>query len=226
VPRRSRIPNLPSQNAAGFYLDSGIDSNVYHDSVKARKEIALAVPVSAGSGAMKPTQPASPVGPRPLLRPSELARAAGVSTDTLRHYERKGVLPIPPRSRNRYRTYPASALDRVRLIRRALAMGFTLDELASILKVRDKGGAPCHQVRDLAAAKLSAIENQLNEMIRLRDDLRVMLRDWDSRLSAAPAGGRAALLEALPDLPSMRTARSAYRLNDLRPGGRRKGNKE
>jgi DNA-binding transcriptional MerR regulator len=105
-------------------------------------------------------------------------------------------------------------------------MGFTLDELASILKVRDKGGAPCHQVRDLAAAKLSAIENQLNEMIRLRDDLRVMLRDWDSRLSAALAGGRAALLEALPDLPSMRTARSAYRLNDLRPGGRRKGNKE
>src|SRR5215210_4789107 len=84
----------------------------------------------------------------------ELARLAGVSTDTLRHYERKGVLPAARRLNNGYRKYPLDSLDRVRLIRRALAVGFTLDELAQILKARDHGQAPCREVRTLAAEKL------------------------------------------------------------------------
>ena len=71
-----------------------------------------------------------------FLRAGELARASGVSTDTLRHYERKGVLPAPRRSPNGYREYPAEALARVLLVRRALAVGFTLDELAQILRAR------------------------------------------------------------------------------------------
>jgi DNA-binding transcriptional MerR regulator len=62
------------------------------------------------------------------LRSGELAQLAGVSPDTLRHYERKGLLAAPHRSPNGYREYPASALDRVRLIRRALAVGFTLSD--------------------------------------------------------------------------------------------------
>lgn len=75
-----------------------------------------------------------------FLRAGQLARRAGVSTDTLRHYERKGVLPIPRRTAKGYRQYPHQALERVRLIQRALAIGFTLDELAGILKVRDREG--------------------------------------------------------------------------------------
>jgi DNA-binding transcriptional MerR regulator len=80
------------------------------------------------------------VGP---LSSGELADLAGVSRDTLRHYERKGVLPRPLRSQNSYRQYPPEALQRVQLVRRALSVGFTLDELAKVLKVRDGGGAPC-----------------------------------------------------------------------------------
>jgi DNA-binding transcriptional MerR regulator len=64
------------------------------------------------------------------VRAGALARAAGVSTDTLRHYERKGVLGAPRRSANGYREYPPESLERVRLIRRALCFGLTLDELA------------------------------------------------------------------------------------------------
>ena len=86
-----------------------------------------------------------------------------MSADTLCHYERKGVLATPPRAANRYRQYPAIALERVQLIRRALAVGFTLDELAAVLRVRDRGGAPCTEVRVLAAAKLSDIETRLRE---------------------------------------------------------------
>ena len=132
-----------------------------------------------------------------LLRAGELARLAGVSTDTLRHYERRGLLPAPLRAANGYRQYAASSLDRVRLIRRALAIGFTIDELAVILKERDRGGAPCRKVRALAEAKLDEIDTRLREMESVRDDLRAVLRDWDSRLETAAAPARAGLLEAL-----------------------------
>ena len=98
------------------------------------------------------------------MRAGELARAAGVSTDTLRHYERKGVLARPRRSRNGYREYPPEALERVLLVRRALGVGFTLAELARILRVRDRGGAPCREVRELAAAKLAGVEEQLRAL--------------------------------------------------------------
>ncbi|MDQ3744132.1 MAG: MerR family transcriptional regulator, partial [Acidobacteriota bacterium] len=75
------------------------------------------------------------------LLSGELARLAGVSTDTLRHYERKGVLPKPRRLGNGYRKYPTNSVERVRLIRRALSVGFTLDELGKFLKARDRGQA-------------------------------------------------------------------------------------
>lgn len=132
-----------------------------------------------------------------VLSAGELAKAAGVSTDTLRHYERKGVLPRPRRAANGYRQYPPEALDRVRLVRRALAVGFTLDELARVLSVRDRGAAPCRQVRELAAAKLADIEERLARMIELRDELRSTLKEWDGRLAETPDGRRAGLLEAL-----------------------------
>jgi len=138
-----------------------------------------------------------------------LAKAAGVSPDTLRHYERKGVIRKPVRSANGYRGYPPETLDRVRLVRRALAVGFTLNELSQVLKVRDRGGAPCRKVRDLATEKLSSIEAQLADMSVLRDELRSTLNDWDARLARSTPGSPAGLLEALaasePNKP-LRTA--------------------
>jgi DNA-binding transcriptional MerR regulator len=131
-----------------------------------------------------------------FLRSGELASLAGVSADTLRHYERKGVLTRPRRAGNGYREYPAAALQRVRLVRRALAVGFTLDELANILRVRDSGGAPCHEVRALAASKLTQVQTQLRQLISLRNELRATLKDWDARLARKTSGGRANLLES------------------------------
>jgi DNA-binding transcriptional MerR regulator len=129
-------------------------------------------------------------------RIGSLAQACGVSTDTLRHYERKGVLSAG-RSANGYRSYPARALARVKLVRRALAVGFTLDELGTVLKVRDRGGAPCRRVRELAAEKLSAVESQLSDLSVLRDELRSSLKDWDARLAQTDPAAPAGLLEAL-----------------------------
>jgi DNA-binding transcriptional MerR regulator len=122
---------------------------------------------------------------------------AGVSSNTLRHYERMGLLPRPLRSRNGYREFPISAFDRVLLVQRALRLGFTLRELARILRIRDKGGAPCREVRSLASDKLEEVESQLNQLTMLRDELRSILRDWDELLNGKASVERAGLLESL-----------------------------
>jgi DNA-binding transcriptional MerR regulator len=142
----------------------------------------------------------------------------------LRHYERKGLLARPRRSANGYREYPASDLDRVRLVRRALGIGFTLDELARILKVRDRGGAPCHQVRDLAGTKLAEVETQLEELKTLRDELRRLLKNWDALLANNSPPERAGLLDALAAKTSRRRTESSYLAKT--PINRRKQNKE
>jgi DNA-binding transcriptional MerR regulator len=143
------------------------------------------------------------------LRSGELARQAGVSPDTLRHYERRGLLPRPQRSASGYRLYSPEALDRVRLIRGALSIGFTVSELGTILADRDRGGAPCRRVRSLAAEKLAAVEIQLRALRRWRRELQHALADWDRRLSKAPRGKRAGLLEAFVVAHPKSTERSS-----------------
>ena len=132
-----------------------------------------------------------------LLRAGELAAISGVSTDTLRHYERKGVLPTPERTASGYRQYPVEAIARVQLIQRALAIGFTLDELATVLCVKDQGRVPCQEVQAMAEEKLSALEERLRALTELRDALKATLNAWDERLAQTPAGERAHLLEGL-----------------------------
>jgi DNA-binding transcriptional MerR regulator len=84
------------------------------------------------------------------MRSGQLARLIRVSPDTVRHYERLGLLSAPPRTSNGYRDYPPQAVERVRLIRRALSAGFSLPELKTILRIRDQGGVPCQRVRVMA----------------------------------------------------------------------------
>lgn len=143
------------------------------------------------------------------LSAGELARRAGVSADTLRHYERKGVIAPPPRGANGYRRYPEQTLARVELIRRALGLGFTLDDLAGVLRVRDRGGLPCGRVRALAATKLEELEVRLRELMALRNNLRAALQAWDRQLARTPAGKRAGLLDSLPSPVSGSPKRSA-----------------
>ncbi len=133
------------------------------------------------------------------LRSGELARRAGVSTDTLRHYERVGVLARPRRERNGYRQYGLHALERVVLVRRALALGFTLEELRRLLAARERGRPPCSEVRRLASAKLAEIDLRLSQMKALRDLLERTLSDWDARLAGTALGAPARLLESLAE---------------------------
>ena len=132
--------------------------------------------------------------PGPTLAPREVARRCGVSADTLRHYERKGVLPRPARTGSGYRRYPPETVDRVLLVQRALVVGFTLDELARVLRARDRGEPPCRGVRDLVAARLTDLEARLAQ---LPPQGRQLLVEWDRTLSTTPAGRPAHLLQSL-----------------------------
>ncbi len=131
----------------------------------------------------------------PTLRSGELARLTGVSRDTLRLYERRGLLPAPARSQGGYRRYGASAAHRVRLIRAALSIGFTIDELGEIFAARDSGLAPCRQVHALALQKASSLEARISEMQSLLGALKLAIRDWDRELSRTGPHERAGLLE-------------------------------
>jgi MerR family transcriptional regulator, Zn(II)-responsive regulator of zntA len=105
------------------------------------------------------------------MRSGQLARQTGVSTDTLRHYERLGLLPLPQRTAGNYREYPATSPQRVELIRRALTIGFSLPELKAILALRDKGGAPCRHVRDLLRSKIHKLDQQIRNLASLRAEM-------------------------------------------------------
>lgn len=120
---------------------------------------------------------------------------AGLSRDTLRYYERRGLLPVAPRSENRYRRYPPEALARVRLIRAALGIGFTVEELGEILSARDRGLAPCRRVHELAVDKAKALESGIAELKRLRKALQEAIRSWDRKLKSNAPGKQAGLLE-------------------------------
>ena len=136
------------------------------------------------------------------LRSGELARAAGVSTDTLRHYERLGVLAKAPRTQSGYRIYPAETLDRVKMIRHALRLGFTLDELSEILRTRDRGGAPCKRVLGMLEGKLQSLEEQIAELERLQSSMQEIVEDWRTKVGQSEPGKRAHLLHTLVAAPA------------------------
>jgi len=132
------------------------------------------------------------------MHSGQLGRLSGVSTDTLRHYERLGLLPVPRRSAGNYREYTAASLQQVQLVRRALSIGFSLREMKTILGVRERGGLPCRQVRARLREKIRDIELRLKSLVLMRAELMRISKDWDRRLSRAPKGQAAHLLEALP----------------------------
>jgi DNA-binding transcriptional MerR regulator len=129
------------------------------------------------------------------LRTGELARLAGVSADSVRFYERRGLLPPAARCESGYRLFSDSALVRIQVIRAALSIGFSVAELAGVFRERESGTAPCHRVRKLAAEKLLAVEAQLRDMQSWRDELRAILAQWDRLLAKTPRGKHARLLE-------------------------------
>ncbi|NMO23509.1 heavy metal-responsive transcriptional regulator [Pyxidicoccus fallax] len=106
--------------------------------------------------------------PSPTLRISELARAAGVGIPTLRFYERKKLLPAPERTESGYRLYEPHHVTRVRFIRRAQELGFSLKEVGSLLAMSDGKVPSSTEVERFAAAKLDAIDARVKDLQRMK----------------------------------------------------------
>jgi MerR family mercuric resistance operon transcriptional regulator/MerR family Zn(II)-responsive transcriptional regulator of zntA len=138
------------------------------------------------------------------LHSGTLAHLSGVSPDTIRHYERIGILPKSPRTASGYRVYGREAVDRVQLVRKALQLGFTLAELAEIFQARDSGSVPCHRVLDLTEQKLRAIKQQIVELRKTQRYMQQLVRQWSLKLAHTKAGSKAMLLHDLTAEPGLR----------------------
>lgn len=101
----------------------------------------------------------------------QLARQSGVPIDTVRYYERQQLLPPPARSASGYRIYRADDVARLQFIRRAKALGFTLEEIADLLDISDRRDGEMAQVKRAAAEKLALIDARLRDMQHMRDAL-------------------------------------------------------
>jgi DNA-binding transcriptional MerR regulator len=135
-----------------------------------------------------------------LLLIGEVARQCGISDDTVRHYEKKGLVTPAERTPAGYRRYSAEVITRIRMIRRALRLGFSIDELSRIFRQRAAGKPPCREVRDLAQTKLQQLDEQIAELTALRRSLAATLERWEDRLDVTAEGQPAHLLESLNEL--------------------------
>ena len=115
--------------------------------------------------------------PRSDLTIGKLADRAGVNVETIRYYQRRGLLDEPKKPLGGYRHYSPDTAKRVRFIKRAQALGFTLDEVAGLLRL-DAAGA-CVETRELAAHKLALIEQKLVELAAMRKGLAALISECD-----------------------------------------------
>lgn len=109
---------------------------------------------------------------------SRLAASAGVHVETIRYYQRRGLLAEPKRAFGSMRRYSEADAEQVRFIKRAQGIGFTLDEITSLLDLRS--GASCEDMRSIADSKLRMIEERIAELNVLRDELVHWIADCDA----------------------------------------------
>jgi len=109
------------------------------------------------------------------MKIGQVAEAADVSVDTVRFYERRGVLPAPDRMPSGYRTYTSATVQRIRLARRLQGLGFTLDEVIDALHATDRGDASCDSERRRLEAVLARIDGKVDELRAVRREVRKVL---------------------------------------------------
>lgn len=121
-----------------------------------------------------------------MLTIGQLAESASVNVETIRYYQRRGLLEEPDKPLGGHRRYPLEVAERVRFIKRAQVLGFTLEEIAGLLRL-DEAHA-CTETRDLAAHKLQIIESKLADLTAMRTALAKLMRACDStgRTGACP----------------------------------------
>lgn len=109
----------------------------------------------------------------------DVAKRAGVSAPTIRYYEEVGLLAPAPRSSTGYRRYTGGTIEELRFIRKAQALGFSLDEIGEILKLSRAGRTPCSHVLELARRHVAVVDERIGQLTRFRDQLAGEIAKWD-----------------------------------------------
>ncbi len=126
----------------------------------------------------------------------KLAKEGGVTVQAIRFYERLRLMPQPRRKESGYRVYSDDDVKRLRFIRQAKTLGFSLDEIRDILQMRGRGECPCGEVVSIAERHLEDVEIQIRHLSKFRTELRRAVRSW-KRLDEPKVSGDAicALIE-------------------------------
>ncbi|HSE96702.1 MAG TPA: heavy metal-responsive transcriptional regulator [Blastocatellia bacterium] len=120
-----------------------------------------------------------------MLKIGEVSRQTGIGIETLRFYEKSGLLDKPARTYSGYRMYSSDVLDRLSFIKRAQVLGFSLDEIRKLIDDARGGHSPCDEVREIVRTRLEELDRRMREMARYRKELADTLEEWD-RLGRAP----------------------------------------
>ncbi len=112
-----------------------------------------------------------------------VARDTGLSVDTIRYYEKEGLLREPPRSEGGFRLYGSRDIEHLRFIRSAQSLGFSLGEIRELLLIQDERVKSCAHVRELIIQKLFSVHRKVEELKRLESDLQGALGKCDDALS-------------------------------------------
>jgi MerR family transcriptional regulator, mercuric resistance operon regulatory protein len=133
------------------------------------------------------------------MRIGEAATASGCHIETIRYYERVGLLPHPARTGGGYRDYRPGEVDRLRFITRGRELGFSLEEIRSLLTLSDDPALSCHDVDQLARHHLADVEQRIRE-------LRSIARELERTIASCAGGkrGQCAILGALRRRPTPR----------------------
>jgi MerR family transcriptional regulator, mercuric resistance operon regulatory protein len=118
----------------------------------------------------------------PKLTIGRVAAAAGVNVETIRYYQRRGLLDEPKKPPGEYRNYPTEMVKRIRFIKRAQALGFILEDVAGLLQLNNTDA--CAKTRDLTAQKLALFERKLSALATMRDALSKLVGQCDKQLKS------------------------------------------
>lgn len=113
------------------------------------------------------------------LKIGEVAKASGIGIETLRFYEKSGLLDSPSRTESGYRIYNEDVLERLDFIKRAQVLGFSLDEIKRIITDKRAGQSPCAEVREIVRHRLADLDARMREMKQYRNELASALAEWD-----------------------------------------------
>ena len=136
-----------------------------------------------------------------MITRGKLARRAGVNIETIRYYEQRGLIPEPPRTTSGYRQYTEDYVERIRFIKRAQELGFTLKEIKELLSLRVDPETDRDEVKQRAATKIVTIEEKISDLERMKHRLKLLVTSCSGRgpTSECP------ILEAMGSEESYRT---------------------